>query len=170
MSYESKPFETISSATKSVDATTVAANIALVKRWFQEVWNENDISSVRELFAADGIARGTGNAGSDIHGPDEFIAFAGQIRAAFPDITVTVDDAFGSGDKVAASWTAVMTHRGDNLGVPATNNKVRVSGTTIARVAGGQIVEGWDNWDQLGMLVQIGAYAPPSATDLAKTA
>jgi hypothetical protein len=37
-------------------------------------------------------------------------------------------------------------------------------GITIARIAKKQIVEGWDNWDQLGMLKQIGAYAPPQAT------
>jgi hypothetical protein len=32
-----------------------------------------------------------------------------------------------------------------------------VTGTTTQRISGGKIVEGWDNWDQLGLLVQIGA-------------
>jgi predicted ester cyclase len=62
-----------------------------------------------------------------------------------------------------------MTHLGDHLGMPATGKPVRITGMTITRIAGKQIVEGWDNWDQLGMLKQIGAYAPREAA-LLKTA
>jgi hypothetical protein len=40
---------------------------------------------------------------------------------------------------------------------------------TIARIGGKQIVEGWDNWDQLGMLKQIGVYES-SETTLLKSA
>jgi predicted ester cyclase len=60
-------------------------------------------------------------------------------------------------------WSATMTHRGDHLGIPATGKPVQTTGITIARIANNQIVEGWDNWDQLGLLKQIGAYAPPQA-------
>jgi hypothetical protein len=35
---------------------------------------------------------------------------------------------------------------------------------SIARIRDKQIVEGWDNWDQLGMLKQIGAYESSRAT------
>jgi hypothetical protein len=40
---------------------------------------------------------------------------------------------------------------------------VQVTGITIARIANKQIVEGWDNWDQLGMLKQMGVYEAPQA-------
>ena len=45
----------------------------------------------------------------------------------------------------------------------ATGKAVRLRGITIARIVGNQIVEGWDNWDQLAMLEQIGAYQRPQA-------
>lgn len=51
-----------------------------------------------------------------------------------------------------------MTYRGDAPGIPATGKPVRLTGVTIARIVNGKIVAGWDNWDQLGMLQQIGAY------------
>jgi len=35
---------------------------------------------------------------------------------------------------------------------------------TIARIRDQQIIEGWDNWDQLGMLKQIGAYGSSQTT------
>jgi len=38
-----------------------------------------------------------------------------------------------------------------------------ITGITIARIANGQIVQGWDNWDQFAMLRQIGAIGKPRA-------
>ena len=63
-----------------------------------------------------------------------------------------------------------MTHGSDELGVPATGKQVRLTGISIARIVDGQIVEGWDNWDQLAMLEQIGAYKSPETVILAKSA
>ena len=32
----------------------------------------------------------------------------------------------------------------------------RITGMSLQRIANGKIAEAWDNWDQLGLLVQIG--------------
>jgi len=145
-------------------------NIQLMKRWFQEVWNEDKKQTIHELLSPDAVATGQAGSGAVIHGPAEFAAFAENIRSAFPDITVTVQDAFGADDKVVVRWSARMTHRGDGLGVPATNKEVRLSGISIVRIANGRIIEGWDNWDQLAMLEQIGAYKRPDTITLAESA
>jgi predicted ester cyclase len=86
-----------------------------------------------------------------------------EIRGAFPDIQVKVEDVFGAGDKVVLRWSAIMTHTGDALGLTASGRTVRSRGITIARIVDGKVVEGWDNWDQLGMLEQIGVYKQPLA-------
>lgn len=67
-------------------------------------------------------------------------------------------------------WIATGTHKGDGLGVSATGKRIRIAGITIARIVNGKIVEGWDNWDRLGMLEQIGAYTLPETVMLAKSA
>jgi len=103
-------------------------------------------------------------------GPRGIAAFADRIRTAFPDTDIVVEDAFGIDDKVAARWSATMTHSGDGVGVPATGKRVTITGMSIARIVDGKIVEGWDNWDRLAMLEQIGAYSPPEAVILAKSA
>ena len=138
-------------------------NIQLMRRWFQEVWNEGRIQTVYELLAPDAIARGQRGATAEIRGPEEFVKFVSEIRGAFPDIKVTVEDVFGAGDKVVLRWSGVMTHTGDALGMPASGRTVRSTGITIARIVEGKIVEGWDCWDQLGMLEQIGVYKQPIA-------
>ncbi len=137
-------------------------NVQLMRRWFQEVWNEGRIQTVHELLSPDGVATGQRGAEAEIRGPEEFEKFVREFRGAFPDIKVTVEDVFGSGDKVVLRWSATMTHTGDALGLPASGRRVRSRGITVARIEHGKIVEGWDNWDQLGMLEQIGAYQQPA--------
>jgi steroid delta-isomerase-like uncharacterized protein len=138
----------------------VEENIQLLRRWFQEVWNEGNAQTIHDLLAPDAVA--IGQSRKIMRGPAAFEGFYKSLRASFPDIHVDVEDAFGSGDKVAVRWVATMTHRGDGMGIPATGKSVRVTGITIARFLNGQVIEGWDNWDQLGMLEQIGVYSPPA--------
>jgi steroid delta-isomerase-like uncharacterized protein len=145
-------------------------NVQLMRRWFQEVWNEGKTQTVHDLLAPNGVAMGQAGPESVIHGPTEFVSFVQQIRGAFPDIHVAVEDVFAAEDKVVLRWSATMTHRGDHLGMPATGKPVRSTGISVVRILNGQIVEGWDNWDQLGMWQQIGSYPPIETVPLAKTA
>jgi SnoaL-like polyketide cyclase len=84
-------------------------NIQLMRRWFQEVWNEGRMQTVYDLLSPDAVARGQRGAEAEIRGPQEFEKFAQEIRGAFPDIKVKVEDVFGAGDKVVLRWSATMT-------------------------------------------------------------
>ena len=139
----------------------VEENIQLLRRWFREVWNERRLQTVHELMADGAVAKGQSVGRADIIGQAEFVAFAESIHSAFSDMNMIIEDAFGSADKVVVRWSGTMTHSGDGLGLPATGKTVRLAGTTIARIENGKVVEGWDSWDQLGMLTQIGAYRLP---------
>ena len=150
--------------------TTTADNIAALKRWYREVWREAKNETIYELLAPNVVLKGQRGSGVVIHGPQEFVKFAEQIRNAFPDTDLVVEDAFGVGDKVAARWSATMTHTGEGIGVAPTGKKVKITGMTMARFVDGKIVEGWDNWDQLAMLEQLGAYAAPEGEILEKSA
>ena len=138
-------------------------NIQLMRRWFQEVWNEGRMQTVYDLLSPDAVARGQRGAEAEIRGPEEFVKFVQEIHGAFPDIKVKVEDVFGAGDKVVLRWSGTMTHTGEALGLPPSGRTVRCRGITIAHIVDGKIVEGWDNWDQLGMLEQIGVYQKPGA-------
>jgi steroid delta-isomerase-like uncharacterized protein len=148
----------------------VEENIQLMQRWFQEVWNEGRIQTIYDLLASNAVAKGQSGGESEIRGPEEFARFVQQIRAAFRDVKLQVEDIFGAKDEVVIRWSAVMTHTGDAFGVSATGKSVRTRGVTIARIENGKIIEGWDNWDQLGMLEQIGALQRTQPAILAETA
>ena len=85
-------------------------------------------------------------------------------RNAFPDLTVRIDDLVAEGDIVAARWSGTGTHRGGGMGFAATGRGIQFSGMVFVRVQNGRLVEGWNNFDQLGMLQQLGAVTLPAAT------
>jgi predicted ester cyclase len=74
---------------------------------------------------------------------------------------MAIEDQIAEGDKVVTRWSTSAVHTGNLMGIPASGKPGMVSGITISRVAGGRIAEEWTNWDQVGMLQQIGAIPTP---------
>jgi steroid delta-isomerase-like uncharacterized protein len=129
-------------------------------RWFDEVWNKGNASAIDEMMVEDAVVHGLGEADAAVRGPAAFKPFAARLRGAFPDIHVTIDDTIEEGDLIAARWTARMTHRGDHLGPPPTGRAVTVTGMSMGRLRDGKLVEGWNNWDTMSLMQQIGAFQP----------
>lgn len=132
-------------------------NVALMHRWFEEVWNKGRSGAIDEMLAADGVAHGLGETGVDVVGPEGFKPFFEKLRGAFGEFEVTIEETVAEGDKVAARWTVRLTHTGDQLGIPATGKRAIVSGMSIIQVSDGKIAEAWNNWDILGLMQQVGA-------------
>jgi steroid delta-isomerase-like uncharacterized protein len=140
-------------------------NKALAYRWFEEVWNKGRVEAIDEMLDPNMIAHGLGKDGSDLRGTDGFKIFHTKFRGAFPDIRITVEDVIAEGDRVAIRFSGSASHRGDHLGVPATQRPVTFTGMAFIRCRNGKIVEGWNNFDVMGLMQQIGA--APSADVLA---
>ena len=113
---------------------------ALVRRMYEEVWNEGRLDVVDDICAPD--YRGVGPYG-DEHGPDAVKRGVAARRAAFPDIQVTIEDLLVDGDRVAARLTFEGTHQGSFQGIEATGKRVAWSGIWIYRVDAGKFVERW---------------------------
>lgn len=134
------------------------ANKALVRQWFDEVWNKGRADAIDEMLPPEAVVHGLGD---DLRGPDAFKPFHTIYRAAFPDMQITIDDLIAEGDRVAFRWSAVATHRGPLMGVLATGHRVRFTGMGILRIVDGKLIEGWNNFDQFTMLQQMGAVTVP---------
>jgi predicted ester cyclase len=81
-----------------------------------------------------------------------------------------IEDIMAEGDKVTVRITVEGTHKGSQLGIAPTGRQIRIAGVVIIRIANGQIVEGWNSWDQLGLLRQIGALPVVEGPDQFTTA
>jgi|SRR5687768_2348689 len=141
-------------------------NRAIVHRWFDEVWNQGRETTIDELFSGAGVAHGLGDSDLDVRGPAEFKPFVANIRGSIPDVYIRVEDILAEDDRVAVRITLEGTHTGNGLGVPPTGRKIRIQGAVIVRIVDGQIVEGWNSYDQLGLLRQIGALPGTGERDL----
>ena len=137
-------------------------NKALARRWFKEVWNEGNEKTIDQLLAPNAVLYGLGESDVDVHGPAGFKPFVSNLRTALHPIHIEIDDIIAEGDKVALRITVEGTHSGDGLGIAPTQKRVRVAAIVMAEIKDGQIVAGWNSWDQLGLLRQVGAIAAPA--------
>ena len=83
------------------------------------------------------------------------------LRKAFPDMRIAEADNIREGDKAAFRWLMSGTHKGEFLGVAPTGERIDAMGMDIVRVAEGEIVEHWGEFDVMGMLRQLGVIHPP---------
>src|SRR5712664_325414 len=84
---------------------------ALIRRWFEEIWNKGRADAIPEMLAADGIVHGLSeDASQPLRGPAGFLPFHAQFREAFPNIEVVVEDQIAEGDMVATRCSVRGKH------------------------------------------------------------
>jgi steroid delta-isomerase-like uncharacterized protein len=140
-----------------------AANKGIVRRLYEEVWNQRKLELINEIISPSHALQAPTVAGSAV-GPEVYKRqFLGMLEG-YPDLQWTVEDLIAEEDKVVACWTMSGTHKGEYMGVPATNKKVSVDGITIHHISGGKIMDSYSNWDALGMMQQLGVVPVPGRT------
>jgi steroid delta-isomerase-like uncharacterized protein len=123
------------------------ANEQLIRRWFEEVWNQKSEAAIDEMMAGDCVAYGLPDPDAVVRGSAQFKEFHRGFSGAFPDLQISVQDVIASGDRVAARWLMKGTHLGGQLGFPATAKTVALEGVSIAVIQDGKLKEGWNMVD-----------------------
>jgi len=129
-------------------------NKGLVRRFYEEVFNQKNMAAMDEFFAPNIVDHSAppGLPGG-IEGQKYLI---GMYLTAFPDMHLTVEDMIAEGDKVVARLTSDGTQQGEFMGISPTGKHVTVTVMDILRIAGGKFVEHWIEMDTLGLLQQLG--------------
>jgi len=125
-------------------------------RWFERVWNQNEVDAIAELGTPDMKAHG---ADGVLRTPEMFADFQRAMLRAMPDMHVEVRHCVQGRDMIAVHWMAKATHTGAAEGLPqASGRLIEVSGLSLVRLApDGRIAEGWDDYDVNGLMRQLGA-------------
>jgi steroid delta-isomerase-like uncharacterized protein len=131
-------------------------NANIVRRLFEEFWNNKNFNVVDEILTPDSRNHdpNTPDLGT---GPEGYKKLGKMYTTAFPDVRLTIDDLLESGDNVVVRWRANGTHKGDLRGIAPTGKKMDISGITIARISNGKIADHWVQWSALTMMQQLGA-------------
>ena len=127
-------------------------------RQLYAVTGSGNVAALEGLLSADVVDHGVGGPEvEDLRGSGAVREDVLAFRQAFPDVQITVEDAFaaGSGDKVAVRWRLSGTHKDTFQGIPASGRKVTMRGIDVLRIEGGRIVERWGSADELGLLQQL---------------
>ncbi|KUL29719.1 ester cyclase [Actinoplanes awajinensis] len=74
---------------------------------------------------------------------ETWLAAEKQLLEAFDDVSVTILDQVAEADRVATRWAVTATQKAPFFGVPSAGRTATLTGTTVDRIAGDQIVEHW---------------------------
>jgi len=133
-------------------------NEEIARRFVTEVWNEQDLDVVDELYSPDYVGHWFLPSGetADREGAKEFIR---SVHRGFPDYEMNIEMLHASDEYVTVGFTGSGTHEGEFMGIPpeaTTPMEGSVPGQITMRIEDGRIVEGWATWDALGMLQALG--------------
>jgi len=137
-------------------------------RLYHGVWNDRKLEYLDQVFAKTHALSAPIMAGAAV-GPAAYRRHIEGFLKGFPDLKFTVNDTISEKDKLVVDWTITGTHKGEFLGIPATNRKVSISGITINQIAEGKIIESNAIWDGLNLLRQLGAAPSPNSDVQAAT-
>ena len=114
-------------------------NKDLMRRIYEEMWNEAKPSLAAELFAK----------------PEGVERFVSQFLGSFPDLQHRVEGMIAEGDQVAVRFSAHGTHSGQWLEFAPTGRAILYTGVTLARIENDKIVEHQTWWDKAMVLEQV---------------
>jgi predicted ester cyclase len=120
-------------------------NKDLMRRIYQDMWNRADPSLAAEIFAQ----------------PEGVERFVSQFLLSFPDLQHTIEEMIAEEDRVAVRFSAHGTHTGQWMHFAPTGKVIHYTGITLARIAGGKIIDHHTWWDKMGLVERIeGGNAP----------
>jgi steroid delta-isomerase-like uncharacterized protein len=140
------------------------ANKALVRRLYEEGFNQGNLDVVDELVAPDAVTHDPIILDAPT-GPDAIRGGIEMIRKAFPDFHVEVLDLIAERDRVASFLSMSGTNSGDYRRGGATHKKGTMRAFFLWRVADGRLAESRGMADRFQFLQQLGMI--PSDDELA---
>ena len=133
-------------------------NKQVFRRLIEEGYSKGNLEVLNDVFAPSFVEHQDGFVPPNAEGVKGAIV---SLRAAAPDLKLTIEDILANGEKTWARITARGTHRGPFMGRPATGRSFAITVIDICRFEDGKIVEHWGVADRLGMMAQLGLLSRP---------
>lgn len=140
---------------------TPTQNKEIVRRYYEEAFNDERLSLLDELIAQDVVNHNPLSdstlSADEAHGFEGFRKHVEAAHQGFPDARVTIEDLIAEDDRVAVRFTFEGTHEGRFGGLEPTGKRVSLTNIALYRIEDGKIAERWLESDTLDMLEQLDA-------------
>jgi predicted ester cyclase len=142
------------------------ANKELVRRHFEEIFNDKNLDVCSDLMAEDYVENAVAPFGESapgrVNGPAAMRETAEWLIAQFPDIQMKVEAIVADGDLVACRVLSEGTNLGPLNGViPPTGKRFVARQSHWFRVEDGKLAEHWATRDDLVAMLQLGVIQRP---------
>ena len=128
----------------------------LIRRFYDEVVRDGELGLIDELTTDDFVDHE--EFPEQPPGREGVKFFVNAMRAAFPDIQAkSIDATLADGNLEAAHVVLTGTHKGDFIGVAATDKTVEIESIDIIRLEDGKVAEHWGVTDVMSLMQQLGA-------------
>lgn len=134
----------------------VADNKAMVRQYYETIYNRRDLATIDRFLAPSFVSAGPGGT-MDLAAHLHALTLS---QAALPDLQLTIEEQVAQGETVVTRWSAHGTQHGVLFGIPPTGKSVTATAIHIHHLAAGKIIEQWEQFDTLGMLRQLGVLPP----------
>jgi predicted ester cyclase len=138
-----------------------AANVALVRRAVQEVFNRGNLNVVPEIFAPNGVIYLPNR--DVLYGHEGVSSFITADRQAFPDLFWLTEDMNPARDVVIHRYVGYGTFMNAWFGISPNQAHVKRPGIATLRVRDGRVIEIRVFWDSLAFMQQLGVVPAPEA-------
>ena len=138
----------------------------LVRRHFEEIWNQRKMAACDELMADDfsehAAAPFAGTAPGKVHGPTAMRGTAEWLLSQFPDLSMRIESIVADGDMVAVRVRSTGTNSGKLNGfLPPSGKRFTSEQSHWFRIEDGKLAEHWATRDDLSSMLQLGVVTPP---------
>lgn len=130
---------------KNPSTESESNNIAIVKRLYNEVWNDRRTNRISEILSPDLLVHYDQGKIKGINDWKEKLYI--PFTKALPDGRIEIDDIVDNGGFVIARWKAGGIQKDILYGVLAAGDMIKFNGITWMRISGGRIVVMWNNWN-----------------------
>jgi predicted ester cyclase len=129
-------------------------NKALVVRYYEEFYGKKRTRALDDVFST-GYIHHIPDVASGTLDFKEFKKRELNFLEAFHDLERTIDEVITEKDRVVVRSTMKGKQTGDLPNIPASKKKVEVTSIVIYHIRDGKVVEGWENYDSLGMMMEL---------------
>jgi len=143
--------------THPMQTSPVSANLAVLRRFVDEILNHGRFEVMAELVHPD--YRYYGPDGSEISGRDGLKGLIAGFRDGFSDLNAQITSEIEEGEYVVLTMVLTGTHDGDFAGMPPSGKRFELPIAVVTQFVNRQIIEDREYYDTATMVTQLTADA-----------